>query len=100
MSVLRPRRKILRLWQTGGDRFRDFSPSDCRLKAFGSLLVKPMKKGEVHTEVRVNDAIVWIGCTIGSFHRGTIAPTRQFWSAPGFNIGESLPKKESEASSS
>jgi hypothetical protein len=86
----RSERKVLRLWERGGDRFRDCFPQGYRIKALGSFLVKPRRADEFPTEIRINETVVWIGFTTGSFEQGTLSPTRQFWKAAGFNLKTAL----------
>jgi hypothetical protein len=90
MGIHTKHRKVLRLWAVGAKLEETVPPSWAELRARLSRWRKPLNADENHTIVRVNDVVVWIGCTAGSYSRGTLRATREFWCAPGFRFAERL----------
>ena len=77
-------RKVIRLSRARASVPRGIPEPGGGFTAFISLWLKPLRRAEARTEVRLNEYTVWLGCTVGSFDQGTLRPTRQFWAAPGF----------------
>jgi hypothetical protein len=91
-------RKVIRLWRNDADVLRNTPEPKGGLTSCISLWLKPLRRAEARTEVRLNEAVVWIGCTTGSFHQGTLRPTRTFWSAPGFELEQVIGQQGGDVS--